>query len=93
MTEIKDEDISIRNVKVKYLNDIYAKFGFNEILNCYGDIFFIDSYDHQNRTYIGRRIKWSLELSEEQYLIKSEIISSGDGREYEYTEYQITQMT
>lgn len=75
-----------RNTKLSFWREICLKYEEKDLLNCYGDIFFID--DHYGDTYVGRRVLWNLELSKEQYEISCEDENDSDG-EYERTEYEI----
>lgn len=75
-----------RNTKLSFWREICLKYDEKDLLNCYGDIFFID--DHYGDTYVGRRVLWNLELSKEQYEIRCEDENDSDG-EYEWTNYEI----
>lgn len=79
-----------RNTKISYWKDICAKYPEDKLLNCYGDIFFIDKKDADFDTnyYLGRRVLWNLSLSEEQYEIEEKIEHDSDGF-YDYTDYEI----
>ena len=82
----EDFESTWRNTKFSYWKDICLKYDEKNLLNCYGDIFFIDER-HENY-YIGRRVLWNFELSKEQYYIDEIIDCSADG-EYNFTEYKI----
>ena len=79
-----------RNTKMSYWKDICAKYPEDKLLNCYGDIFFIDKKiaDFDTTYYLGRRVLWNLSLSEEQYRIieRDEYDSEGN---YDNTDYEI----
>ena len=60
-------DGSWRNTKMSYWKDICVKYPEEKLLNCYGDIFYVE--EHKGNVYVGRRVLWNLELSEEQYRI------------------------
>ena len=79
-----------RNTKMSYWKDICAKYPEDKLLNCYGDIFYIDEKyaDFDMNCYLGRRVLWNLSLSEEQYMITEIIEHDSDGF-YDYTDYEI----
>lgn len=83
---IKPDESTWRNTKLSNWREICLKYKEEDLLNCYGDIFFID--DHYGDYYVGRRVLWNLELSKEQYEIRSEEQYDSDG-EYGWTEYEI----
>lgn len=83
----EDFESTWRNTKFSYWKDICLKYNESDLLNCYGDIFFID--EKHKDYYIGRRVLWNLELSKEQYYIDEIIDCSADG-EYNFTEYKVT---
>lgn len=76
-----------RNTKFSYWKDICLKYNESDLLNCYGDIFFID--EKHGDYYIGRRVLWNLGLSKEQYYIEPVDDYDIDGN-YNYTDYEIT---
>lgn len=82
----EDFESTWRNTKFSYWKDICLKYDEKNLLNCYGDIFFID--ERHEDYYIGRRVLWNFELSKEQYYIDEIIDCSADG-EYNFTEYKI----
>ena len=69
--ERKYNDAYYDGVKLEYLKDIYSKYDEKNILNCFGDIFFIDERDGYE--YEGRRVLWNLSLSNESYHINEYI--------------------
>lgn len=75
-----------RNTKINYWKDICSKYPKEKLLNCYGDIFYID--EHDSYWYIGRRVLWNLGLSEEQYEIVETTEYNSDG-ETDYVDYLI----
>lgn len=79
-----------RNTKMSYWKDICAKYPEDKLLNCHGDIFYIDKKDADFDTnyYLGRRVLWNLSLSEEQYEITETIVYDSDDF-YDYTDYEI----
>lgn len=77
---------SWRNTKLIFWREICLKYDEKDLLNCYGDIFFVD--ERYGTTCIGRRILWNLELSKEKYEISYEYETDSDG-DYEWTEYDI----
>ena len=79
-----------RNTKMSYWKDICAKYPEDKLLNCYGDIFFIDKEmaDFDTTYYLGRRVLWNLSLSEEHYEIVKTIEYDADG-DYEFEDYSI----
>lgn len=79
-----------RNTKIGYWKDICAKYPEEKLLNCYGDIFFIDkkTADFDTSYYLGRRVLWNLSLSEECYEIIETIEYDEDG-DYEFEDYSI----
>lgn len=79
-----------RNTKMSYWKDICAKYPENKLLNCYGDIFYIDKKETAFDTtyYLGRRVLWNLSLSEEHYEIIKTIEYDEDG-DYEFEDYSI----
>lgn len=79
-----------RNTKMSYWKDICAKYPENKLLNCYGDIFYIDEKetDFDTNYYLGRRVLWNLSLSEEYYEIIETIEYDKDG-DYEFEDYSI----
>ena len=79
-------DYEWRNTKMSYWKDICKKYPEDKLLNCYGDIFFID--EHEDDWYIGRRVLWNLELSKEKYEIRETIEYDSDG-EYDHIDYEI----
>lgn len=79
-------EYSWRNTKMSYWKDICAKYQEDRLINCYGDIFYVD--ETKNGYYIGRRVLWNLGLSNEQYYIEEKHICNGD--DYDYTDYEIS---
>ena len=79
-----------RNTKMSYWKDICAKYPEDKLLNCFGDIFYIDKKDagFDTNYYLGRRVLWNLSLSEEQYKITETIEHDSDGF-YDHTDYEI----
>lgn len=79
-----------RNTKMNYWKDICAKYPENKLLNCYGDIFYIDKkeIDFDTNYYLGRRVLWNLSLSEERYVIEERIEHDSEGN-YDNTDYEI----
>lgn len=79
-----------RNTKISYWKDICAKYSEDKLLNCYGDIFYIDEKDADFDTtyYLGRRVLWNLSLSEEHYEIIKTIEYDENG-DYEFEDYSI----
>lgn len=78
-----------RNTKMSYWKDICAKYPEEKLLNCYGDIFYIDERHIDKGFYVGRRVLWNLSLSNEQYYIEEIVEVDSDG-EYDYTDYVIS---
>lgn len=78
----------IRNVRIDFLAEIYKHFDERNILNAYGDIFFVDSKTIEDDVviYIGRRVLWSMMLSNEKYLIRQIPVFDEDGYQdgYDY---------
>ena len=85
--EYRKENRQFRNVSEDLLNHIYSKYEYNSILNCYGDIFFITIRDVHS--YVGRRVLWNLELSEEEYEIE-EIVERDSEGAFDSYDYKIT---
>lgn len=79
-----------RNTKFNYWKDICLKYDEDKLINCFGDIFFID--EKHESYYVGRRVLWNLCLSKEQYYIEPFDDFDADGN-YNYTEYEITVKT
>lgn len=77
-----------RNTKFEYWRDICLKYNESDLLNCYGDIFFIDKQLNEN-FYLCRRVLWNLKLSKEQYYVEEINEVDSDG-EYDYTDYDIS---
>lgn len=75
-----------RNTKLSFWREICLRYDEKDLLNCYGDIFYID--DHYGDCYVGRRVLWNFELSKEQYEIRCVDEIDSDG-EYELTNYDI----
>ena len=74
------QDCYYKNVKMTYLIDVCSKYPEEKLLNCDGDIFYIEQND--DKTCLGRRVLWNLELSEELYRISEEDFN-------EFTSYKI----
>ena len=77
---------SWRNTKLSFWREICLKYDEKDLLNCYGDIFFVD--ERHGNYCVGRRVLWNLELSKESYEICSEREFEDDG-EYAWTNYEI----
>lgn len=86
----KDCEGEWRNTKFSYWKDICLKYDEKNLLNCYGDIFFID--EKYKDYYVGRRVLWNLGLSKEQYYIEPVDDYDADGY-YNFTDYEITVKT
>lgn len=75
---------------------LQEKYGFNKILDIGNDdLFFIEKYEMCGRhegTYYCRRILINLELSKENYIIDSTVVSDMEGN-YEYTDYEIVDIS
>ena len=84
--EYKATDLSWRNTSIVFWKAICNVYDPKDLLNCYGDIFFI--MEQHGDTYIGKRVLWNLELSKERYIIEEEKDSDADG-EYNGTYYEI----
>ena len=88
--EIVDNNIDLmaesRNVKLMFWKEIIKRFKSEDLLNCYGDIFFIE--DKTDSAYIGRRVLWNFGLSKETYIIYTTSNFDVDG-DYTYTDYEI----
>lgn len=80
------EDCEWRNVKLGLWKTICTKYSDSDLLNCYGDIFFIE--DKDDDTYWGRRVLWNLGLSDETYEIHEIVETDSDGN-YDFTDYEI----
>ena len=82
-------DRTFRNVDEKLLDYVYSKFDFYNVINNYGDLYFIleRNADH----FVAKRILWSLTLSEENYIIVEEDELDSDG-EFISTNYNISQL-
>ena len=82
-------DRTFRNVDEKLLDYVYSKFDFYNVINNYGDLYFIleRNADH----LVAKRILWSLQLSEENYIIVEEDDLDSDG-EFISTNYSISQL-
>jgi hypothetical protein len=85
--EKNDRDCEWRNTKMSYWKDICSKYPEEKLLNCYGDIFFIDLDDED--CAIGRRVLWNFGLSTERYEIQKIVETDCDGN-YDYTDYEIS---
>lgn len=81
-----DEEAEYRNVKLSFWKHICSKYDKNKLLNCYGDVFFIE--ERNSGAYIARRVLWGLGLSQERYIIYEIISETSDG-EYDYTDYEV----
>ena len=80
------KDAEWRNIKLFFWREICQVYNEKDLLNCYGDIFFIE--DKTKDAYIGRRVLWNLGLSKETYIIYEIKNIDCDG-EYCYTDYEI----
>ena len=69
-------DMTWRNTKIAFWKEICAKYDEQHLLNCYGDIYYVIKEDDY---LVGRRVLWSLELSDELYLIQQEEVLDEDG--------------
>ena len=56
----------------RYWRELCDKYGKENLLNCDGEIFFID--ENWIRTFFGRRVLWNLQLSKEQYVIQKKVV-------------------
>ena len=81
--ESMKNETKYRSVKMSYWNDICEKYNENNLVNCDGDIFFIDE-THADYL-IGRRVLWSLDLTNEHYKIIPITDKDDDGIEYVLT--------
>lgn len=80
-------DCNWRNTKMSYWKDICEKYPEEKLLNCYGDIFYIyEKETNWDTYYIGRRVLWNLDLSEEYYEITERIEFDSEG---DYADYEI----
>lgn len=70
-----------RNTDIYFWERICEHFKESDLLNCYGDIFFIT--DRDGEYYLGRRVLWNFRLSEELY----EIHETMD--DYDVVDYEI----
>ena len=88
--EIMDNNIDLqaesRNVKLIFWKEIIKRFKPEDLLNCYGDIFFIE--EKNESSYIGRRVLWNFGLSKETYIIYTTANTDVDD-DYTYTDYEI----
>ena len=80
------EDCEWRNVKLGLWKTICSKYDDSDLLNCYGDIFFIT--EKNGDVYIGQRVLWNLELSKEKYQI-CETVEYDCEDSYDFTDYEI----
>lgn len=80
-----------RNTPLKFWWEITQKYKESDLLNCYGDIFFIDEVDTDNynsKRYVGRRVLWNLGLSKEKYEI-FECLEKDEYGEVDCIDYEI----
>lgn len=81
--EHKATDLSWRNTSMVFWKAICNVYDPKDLLNCYGDIFFI--LERHGDTYIGQRVLWNLGLSEEKYIIEQlDLLSEESTFEPEY---------
>ena len=80
------KDAEWRNVKLLFWREICQVYKEEDLLNCYGDVFFIE--ERNEGSYIGRRVLWGLGLSKETYIIYETKNADCDGN-YTYTDYEI----
>lgn len=83
-----------RNTKTEYWYDITKKYDEKQLLNCYGDIFYIVKTETIDgiTTHTGKRVLWNLKLSRELYHIEEHIEYERDDdgcEEYCWTDYEI----
>jgi hypothetical protein len=78
-----ENETTYKNTKMIFWREICLKYDEKDLLNCYGDIFFI--VEKNANYYIGRRILWNLELSEEKYEITAVTEKDDDDIEYDFS--------
>ena len=83
----ESSDRTFRNVNEKLLDYVYSKFDFYNVINNYGDLYFI--IERNSDHFIAKRILWSLALSEEKYIIVEENEYDNED-EYISTNYNIS---
>lgn len=80
-----------RNVRSDYWLEICKHYDEDKLLNCYGDVFYIEDeqvLSQDEKCYIGRRVLWGFGLSKEVYEITEENQYGADG-EFEHKDYII----
>lgn len=85
LNAVKD-DVKCRNVLVAFWTKICERYNEDCLLNCDGDVFYID--ERQGNKYMCRRVLWSLDLSRERYEIVERIETDIDG-EFDYRYYEM----
>lgn len=91
--ELEKDDVTEywANTRMDFWEVICQKYDMNDLLNCYGDIFFVQERGKDfdgTPWYIGKRVLWNLSLSEELYKITRQDECDADG-EYDYSIYDI----
>lgn len=79
-----------RNTNLYFWHKITEHYNSEFLLNCYGDIFYIEEkeVDGDDTRYVGRRILWNFNLSQERYEIFETKERYDDG-EIDYVNYEI----
>lgn len=77
-----------RGVRDSWWFSICQKYDERDLLNCNGDVLFIEKGVVVNGCKVGRRVLWNLELSKERYAITETEERDSDG-EYAWTEYDV----
>ena len=89
LSEARGGCTSWRNTKIEYWRDIVNKYGKENLLNAYGDIFYIVKKENIDGvvTYTGKRVLWNLGLSKELYHIEE--ITETDEDVFVCTDYDV----
>jgi hypothetical protein len=62
-----EKECTYKNVKIEFLEEISKHYCPDDLLNCYGDIFYVEK--DYGEYVIGKRVLWNFGLSEEKYII------------------------
>ena len=83
---VEDAPRCWRGINIEYWKDLCKKFGDKNLINNYGDVFFIE--ENHEKWFICRRVNWGMGLSLQRYQVE-EFDDSSDG-EYGGVDYEVT---
>lgn len=93
-----DENTNFYNTDIRLLNVILENYEFGNLIFDKGYIYCVTRREEQSpyeksigiRNFVGKKVKWDLNLSDEEYNIQEEMLTDSDGF-YDFSIYRISE--